>query len=123
MGAAVLGVYLSARRRRYEYAALAASGVSRGTLRQAVLIELGAVLGFGTVVGIGTGIAAAVLALRAIPEFITNPAAPALSYTPSIGTLTALLGTAVGLLIVAAITLSVTIIRGVRLEQLREAPA
>jgi putative ABC transport system permease protein len=123
VGAAVLGLYLSARRRRYEYAALAASGVSRGTLRQAVLIELGAVLGFGTAVGTGTGIAAAALALRAIPEFITNPAAPPLSYMPSLGTLTALLGIAVGLLIVVAVTLSVTIIGGVRLEQLREAPA
>ena len=39
-GAAILGLYLSARRRRYEYAALAASGVKRRTLRVAVLIEL-----------------------------------------------------------------------------------
>lgn len=122
-GAAILGLYLSARRRRYEYAALAASGVSRRTLRRAVLIELAVVLGFGTAVGIGTGLGAAALALRAVPEFITTPVAPPLSYIPSAGPLAALLGIAVGVLTAVAIGLSITIIRGVRLDQLREAPA
>src|SRR5207244_9382535 len=110
-------------RRRYEYAALAASGVSRRALRRAVQIELAVVLGFGTVVGIAAGLAAAALALRAVPEFVTSPLAPPLSYAPAIGTVTALLGTAVALLIVVAVILSITIVRGVRLEQLREAPA
>lgn len=123
VGAAILGLYLSARRRRYEYAALAATGVSRRTLRRAVLIELAVVLGFGTLVGIGTGLGAAVFALRAVPEFITNPVAPPLSYTPSAGPLVALLGLAVGVLVLTAAILSVTIVGGVRLEQLREAPA
>jgi hypothetical protein len=122
VGAAILGLYLSARRRRYEYAALAATGVSRRTLRRAVLIELAAVLGFGTLVGIGSGLAAAAVALRAVPEFISNPGAP-LSYMPSVAPLVALLGLAVGVLVVTAATLSVTIVGGVRLEQLREAPA
>jgi hypothetical protein len=88
-----------------------------------VLIELAVVLGFGTIVGIATGLAAAAMALRAVPEFVTNPAAPPLSYVPAIGPLTTLLGTAVALLIAVAVTLSITIVRGVRLEQLREAPA
>jgi putative ABC transport system permease protein len=123
VGAAILGLYLSARRRRYEYAALAASGVSHRTLRRAVLIELAVVLGFGTLVGIGAGLAAAATSLRAIPEFITNPVAPPLSYMPSIGPLAALLGLAVGVLVITAVILSVTIVGGVRLEQLREAPA
>jgi putative ABC transport system permease protein len=122
-GAAILGLYLSARRRRYEYAALAASGVSYRALRRAVLLELAVVLGYGTVVGIATGLAAAAMALRAVPEFTTNPSAPPLSYVPAIGVLTALLGIAVALLVVVAIILSITIVRGVRLEQLREAPA
>jgi putative ABC transport system permease protein len=123
VGAAILGLYLSARRRRYEYAALEASGVPRRRLRRAVGIELAVVLGFGTIVGIATGFAAAAIALRAVPEFATNPAAPPLSYMPSAGPLAALLGTAVGLLIVVSVVLSTTIIQGVRLEQLREAPA
>jgi putative ABC transport system permease protein len=85
-------------------------------------IELAVVLGFGTIVGIVTGLAAAALALRAVPEFANNPPVP-LSYMPSAGPLAALLGSAIGLLVVVSVVLSTTIIEGVRLEQLREAPA
>ena len=72
---AILGLYLSARRRRYEYAALAATGVKRRTLRNAVLIELTIVLGFGAIVGLGTGLAGA-----ANPEGCTG-SRPAARYT------------------------------------------
>ena len=89
----------------------------------AVLVELAAVLGFGTIVGIATGLAAAALALRSVPEFITPPAAPPLYYVPSAVPVAVLLGVAVGLLLIAAVTASMTLIRGVRLDQLREAPA
>jgi hypothetical protein len=122
-GAAILGLYLSARRRRYEYAALAASGVSRRTLRRAVLTELALVLGFGAIIGIAAGLGGAILALRSIPEFTSPPAVPPLSYVPAAGPLAVLLGGAVALLIVAAVASSIALIRGVRLEQLREAPA
>jgi putative ABC transport system permease protein len=121
-GAAVLGLYLSARRRRYEYAALEASGLRRRVLRRAVLIELAVVLGFGSAVGIASGLAGAALVLRSVPEFMTVPAAPPLSYRPPAGPLAVLLGAAVALLIVVAVTASMTLIRGVRLDQLREAP-
>src|SRR6266568_4812522 len=84
-GAAVLGLYLSARRRRYEYAALEASGLRRRVLRRAVLIELAVVLGFGSVVGMLSGLAGAALVLRSVPEFMTVPAAPPLSYRPPAG--------------------------------------
>ena len=120
-GAAVLGLYVSARRRRYEYAALAASGVATATLRRAVLTEMAMVLGFGVIIGIGSGLLAAVLALRTVPEFLTTPAAP-LSYVPAAAPLVALLGGAVALLAVAAVTASVLLIRGVSLDQLRETP-
>jgi putative ABC transport system permease protein len=122
-GAAILALYLSARRRRYEYAALAASGVKRRTLRRSVLIELAAVLGYGMIVGILTGIAAAGIALRSVPEFINLPAAPPLYYVPSPAPLAVLLGAAAGLLIITAVASSTALILGVRLEQLREAPA
>jgi putative ABC transport system permease protein len=122
-GAAILGLYLSARRRRYEYAALSASGVNRRTLRRAVLTELGLVLGFGSVIGIVAGLGAAVLALRSVPEFTVLPSSPPLSYVPDPVTVVPLLAGAVLLLIIAAVTASITLIRGVKLEQLREAPA
>jgi putative ABC transport system permease protein len=120
-GAAVLGLYVSARRRRYEYAALSASGVATGTLRRAVLTEMALVLGFGVIIGIGSGLLAAVLALRTVPEFLITPAAP-LSYVPAAAPLVVLLGGAVVLLAVAAVTASVLLIRGVSPDQLRETP-
>ena len=122
VGAAILGLYLSARRRRYEYAALTASGVRRGTLRRAVLAELALVLGFGTVIGVGAGLIAAAMALRSVPEFVHTPAAPPLSYAPSPVPLALLLGTAAGLLIVASVAASAMLIRGISLDQLRETP-
>ena len=119
-GAAVLGLYLSARRRRYEYAALSASGVATGTLRRAVLSEMALVLGFGVVIGIGSGLLAAVLALRSVPEFLTTPAAP-LSYVPAAAPLVLLLGAAAALLAAAAVTASVLLIRGRPRHQPRSA--
>lgn len=122
-GAAILGLYLSARRRQYEYAALSASGVRRRTLRRAVLTELALVLGFGSVIGIVAGLGAAVLALRSVPEFTVTPSAPPLSYVPDPATVVPLLAGAVLLLIIAAVASSIALIRGVKLEQLREAAA
>jgi hypothetical protein len=122
-GAAILALYLSARRRRYEYAALAAAGVARRALRGALLTEQLIVLGFGTLVGICAGIGASFLVIRSVPEFITQPAAPPLSYVPAAGPLAALLGVAIGVLAVAAVTGSGTLAHGVDLDQLREAPA
>ena len=122
-GAAVLGLYLSTRRRRYDYAALSASGVPYPVLRRSLLTELGLVLGFGSVIGAGTGLLAAVVALRSVPEFLTPPPVPALSYVPSAVPLAVLLGMAAGLLIIAAVTASIMLIRGVSLDQLRETPA
>lgn len=121
-GAAILGLYISARRRRYEYAALAASGVPRRTLRRAVLTEMALVLTFGVIIGIAAGLAAAFLVVRTVPEFVTTPAAP-LSYAPAVAPLVALLGVAVALLGVAAVTASLLLVRGISLDQLRETPA
>ncbi len=122
-GAAVLDLYLSARRRRYEYAALSASGVPHRTLRRAVLTELALVLGFGGVIGAVTGAIAAILTLHSVPEFLTAPPAAVLSYVPPALPLVVLLAVATGLLAATAATASVTLIRGVSLDQLREAPA
>ena len=80
-------------------------------------------LGFGAVVGICAGLAAALLALRSVPEFTTLPVAPPLSYVPGAGPLAAILALLIGLLAVSALAASVSLMRGVRLDQLREAPA
>jgi hypothetical protein len=121
-GAAILDLYLSARRRRYEYAALSASGVPHRTLRRAVLTELALVLGFGSVVGAITGAVAALVTLRSVPELLSPPPAPVLSYVPPAIPLVVLLAVAAGVLAAAAVLASSTLIRGVSLDQLREAP-
>jgi len=119
-GAAILGLYTSARRRRYEYAALEASGVRRRTLRAAVLMELAVVLGFGTLVGALTGLIAARLVLSSVPEFTSPPTEPVLSFVPPVGPVAALLAVAAGVLVLAALLASRTLIKGVSADLLRE---
>jgi hypothetical protein len=121
-GAAILDLYLSARRRRYEYAALSASGVPFRTLRRAVRAELALLLGFGTVVGVIIGAVAAVVTLRSVPEFLTAPPAAVMSYVPPVLPLVVMLVVAVAVLTIAAGVASSTLIRGVNLDQLRETP-
>jgi putative ABC transport system permease protein len=121
-GAAVLDLYLSARRRRYEYAALSASGVPVRTLRRAVRAELALLLGFGTVVGVVVGAVAALVTLRSVPEFISAPPAAVLSYGLPPVPLVAMVVAVVFVLTVAAVVASSTLIRGVSLDQLRETP-
>ncbi|MGH9125497.1 MAG: FtsX-like permease family protein, partial [Acidimicrobiales bacterium] len=122
-GGAILGLYLSARRRRYEYAALTATGLSQRTLRRALAAEQIAVLAFGMVVGVATGLVAAAVALPAVPEFVTVPLAPALTHRPPAGEMALVLAAAVLVVLLAAGGAAVALTRGVRLEQLREAPA
>lgn len=122
-GGAILGLYLSARRRRYEYAALSATGLTNRTLLAALAAEQLVVLAYGCLVGIATGIAAAALAIRDVPEFVTAPSAPALSHLPPPGEVAAILAAAVLVILALAGATSVVLIRGVRLDQLREAPA
>lgn len=119
-GAAILGLYASARRRRYEYAALEASGIIRRTLRRALLIELSVVLAFGTFAGAATGLIAAEFVLKSVPEFDVMPAQPALSYVPPAGPVAAMLSGAAALLVLAAFAASLTLIGGVRSDLLRE---
>ena len=119
-GAAILGLYTSARRRRYEYAALEASGVRRRTLRAAVLIELALVLGFGTIIGTAAGLIAARFVLSSVPEFTNPPVVPILNFVPAVAPVAALLAVAVGVLVLAALLSSGTLVAGVSPELLRE---
>ena len=118
-GTAILGLYVSARRRRYEYAALEASGVARRALRRSLLIEIIVVSAFGSITGIAAGIAALAIAIRGVPEFISNPGVP-LDYHPPSQQLAIWLGISVALLLAAACAAAIALIRGIRSEQLRE---
>ena len=121
-GAAVLGLYLSARRRRYEYAALSASGVAtRHAPPGRPQPRWPWCSASASSSASAAGCSPPVLALRSVPEFLTTPAAP-LSYVPAAAPVIVLLGVAVALLAVAAVAASVLLIRGVSLDQLRETP-
>lgn len=122
-GAAIIGLYASARRRRYEYAALEASGIRQRTLHRSLLLELAVVLGFGVLVGAATGLVTARFVLASVPEFTSPPAAPALSYLPPAGPVATLLVVTATFPLLAALLSSVTLIRGVRADLLRETPA
>ena len=121
--AAVMGLVSAGRRRRYEYAALTATGATRRTLFSGLLIEQAGVLVFGTVTGIVAGLVAAAVAVRGVPEFVTTPESPPLSYAAPVVLLAVVSAAAlVGLLLVATVS-SWALVRGVRSDQLREAPA
>ena len=121
-GGVILGIYMSSRRRRYELAALQATGLRRRTLLTALLLEQAIILGFGALAGIAAGIAALAAVLPDVPEFVVTPTAPALSYVPPQRQLLAILVVVLGLAAAAMVVTSVNLVRSVRLDQLREAP-
>jgi putative ABC transport system permease protein len=119
---AVVSLAVSARRRRYEYAALAAGGVSQRDLRRSLAIEQLLVLVTGAVVGVATGIFATIVAVRAVPEFVTRPIAPRLAYAPSVSVSGAVLIGAIAILLVVALVASRALLRAARPSLLREPP-
>lgn len=119
-GGSILGLYLTARRRRYELAALMASGLSRRTLRRASLLEQVIVLSYGIVTGVATGLVAAAVVLRDVPEFLASPGVPGLATFPAPASLVLPLAAAVVAAAVAGGVAAIRLVAGTRLEQLRE---
>jgi putative ABC transport system permease protein len=101
---------------------MSALGVRRATLLGSLYVEQGLLVAFGIVVGVVGGLVGAVLALPSVPEFADVPPAPPQLYgihpAPVLGTVIA---AALVLGLVIAVS-SVTLLRGSRYEQLREAP-
>jgi putative ABC transport system permease protein len=123
LGRAVLALYTAARRRRYEMAALGAAGARAGALRAALLLEQLITLVAGTVAGLLAGLTAARLALPYIPEFVRHPVTPPLLYEPPLAPLAAVIGAALLVSLLAATITAEILLRGIRVEQLRQAPA
>ena len=117
---AVVGLVVSARRRRYEYAALAATGERPFGLFLGLFLEQVTVLVFGAIVGIAAGLVSARLVASAVPEFVTTPTSVRLSYQPALLPLGLTLAATVILLVCAAILTSQRFVAGVRSDQLRE---
>jgi ABC-type antimicrobial peptide transport system permease subunit len=119
---AVVSLAVSARRRRYEYAALAAGGVSRRVLRRSLAIEQLLVLGAGAAIGIAAGVLATVVSVRSVPEFVTRPTAPPLGYLPSGGVTVGVLAVALVVLLAVVLVASRALVSAVRPSLLRESP-
>ena len=119
--AAILSLSAAARRRRYEYAALSATGADQKTLFMALAIEQVAVVGFGSLAGVVAGLAAISLAGHSVPQFVQSQAA-ILDYTPNMTLLVVVIGLGFVVLLGAALLAAAALLRTVTPEQLREAP-
>ncbi len=118
--AAILGLVVAARRRRYEFAALESTGVTRRELYGALLTEQATVLIFGALAGVVAGLAAALLALKSVPQVVIPTTFPPLSYALDVPLLAASVVGAVVVLGVIAAVASRALLAGARPEQLRE---
>ncbi|BEP15663.1 hypothetical protein acdb102_39740 [Acidothermaceae bacterium B102] len=118
--AAVLGLVVAARRRRYEFAALSSTGVTRRELYGALLVEQSTVLVFGALAGVAAGLAAAVLSLQNVPQLVVVTTFPPLSYALDRPLLAAAIAAAVVVLLVIAAVASRVLLAGAHAEQLRE---
>lgn len=118
--ATAMAIFITARRRAFELAALMAVGVKRRVLVRACLGEQLLVLGTGLVVGVIAGFLGAQLALPNVPEFSDKPI-PALQLTPHYGgVLLFVLGMAV-LVVATASAAAYALVRSAKPAVLREA--
>ncbi len=78
MGATAFTLSSAARRRRGEFSALRAIGVTSRSLRRTVQFEQAIVLAAGVVAGVVAGAVAGAVALRSVPEFLTHAPGPPL---------------------------------------------
>jgi putative ABC transport system permease protein len=79
-GGAVLMLVLLGRRRRYEMAALRLVKVARRSLLGALLVEQALLLGSGAVLGVTAGLLGGRVAVKSVPLYSDNPAAPPYLY-------------------------------------------
>lgn len=119
-GAVALAVALTARRRSFELAALAAVGVRRRSLFTACVGEQGIVLGAGLIVGVPAGVLAARLTSAVIPQF-ADPTPALLTVVPAAAPVAALALAATALVSVTAWLAGLAVMRGAVPARLREA--
>jgi hypothetical protein len=85
--AVLLTAYIGASARRYELAALRATGVRPAVLRRGLLREYAHLLGLPFAVGLAVGVAGALLMLPGIPLVTVGTATGDISYVPGVGAL------------------------------------
>ncbi|TMR13243.1 FtsX-like permease family protein [Nonomuraea turkmeniaca] len=123
LGRTVLALYTAARRRAYELAALEASGARVAALRTALLLEQVITVAAGTLAGLLAGLVAAGAALGRIPQFAAPPITPPLPHEVAVAPVALVVGAALLVSLLAAVVVSELLLRGIRVERLRDAPA
>ncbi|TDC05783.1 ABC transporter permease [Nonomuraea longispora] len=123
LGRTVLALHTSARRRAYELAALEASGARVASLRLALLLEQVITIAAGTLAGLLAGLVAARVALGRIPQFTSPPVTPPLPHEVALAPVALVAGAALLVSLLAAAVVSELLLRGIRVERLRDAPA
>lgn len=120
-GGAVLMLVLLGRRRRYELAALRLVKVSRRSLLGALLIEQAMLLGSGAVLGVAAGLLGGRVAVKSVPLYSDNPAAPPYLYSARPLDVLVFVGVAVVVVAVAVAVAAGVLLRHADAERLREA--
>lgn len=119
IGATATAIATTGRRRSFELAALRVLGVSRGSLTRATVLEQGILLGSALVLGVPTGVVAAVLAMPVIPQFSDASPLP-LANTPVVWPIAALAGGFLVLLVATAVLAGTALVRAAVPARLRE---
>jgi putative ABC transport system permease protein len=119
-GGAMLHLYLDGRRRRFELAVLDALGAHHRDLWLPLALEHAVLVGWGVLAGGAVGLATALVALPAVPQFLDPPRVPPALHLPDWPALTAGAGLALAL-VAAGLSLVVAgLVRAARPALLRE---
>ncbi|MCK2220695.1 FtsX-like permease family protein [Actinomadura sp. ATCC 31491] len=123
LGRTVLALQTAARRRGYELAALEAAGARVRALRVALLLEQVVTTAAGTLAGLAAGLLAAWAALGRIPQFAEAPVTPPLPHEVAAAPVALVVGAALLVSLLAAVVVAELLLRGIRVERLRDTPA
>jgi putative ABC transport system permease protein len=119
-GGVMLHLYLDGRRRRFELAALDALGARHRDLWLPITLEHAAIVGWGVLAGGAVGLAAALVALPVVPQFLDSPRVPPALHLPDWPVLAVGVGLALAL-VAAGLSLVVAgLVRAARPALLRE---
>ncbi|GAA4517340.1 FtsX-like permease family protein [Nonomuraea ferruginea] len=123
LGRTVLALHTAARRRGYELAALEAAGAKAPALRLSLLLEQAITVVTGTLAGLVAGLVAAEAALGRIPQFAEPVVTPPLPHEVAAAPVALVTGAALAATLLCALLVSELLLRGVRVERLRDTPA
>jgi len=119
-GGVMLHLYLDGRRRRFELAVLGALGARHRDLWLPLALEHAVLVGWGVLAGGAVGLATALVALPAVPQFLDPPRVPPALHLPDWPVLTVGAGLALAL-VAAGLSLVVAgLVRAARPALLRE---